>query len=213
MEAKRMCQYCYRWFPNGKSLGGHMKSHLSLTYARGSSAAGTSTKPKKKRRAPPPSTGGDFKCKECGKGFQSLRAYWGHMRWHQLVQNDSNRNINIDENSREDAKMTHAAHMLVALSRTECFCYDFPHVNSEEKLPHVCLVCRKIFSTGQALGGHMRAHMPPVPQGTSKTRAFEEQPELGIDLNVEPSEFTGENETSDEVAVSEDDDDDEDASF
>ncbi|XP_078178690.1 zinc finger protein AZF1-like [Carex rostrata] len=203
-----MCKYCRRWFPNGKSLGGHMKSHLSLTYPKGTPGAGTSSPPQKKRKAPlSSSTREEFKCKECGKGFLCWRSYWGHMRWHQLRQNDSNNNIDINENASEDAEINHAAHMLVALSKMKCSCNFFPCANvdqekfglEEMERKHECPVCRKIFSTGQALGGHMRAHMPTVPHGAGKTRVLEERPELGFDLNVEPPEDTSQ--PSDEVVV------------
>lgn len=214
---KRKCNHCNRWFPNGKSLGGHMKSHLSLTNPKGTpGAGGTSSKPQKKRKAPliSSSTGEEedheYKCKVCGKGFQCWRSYLGHIRWHQLPQDDDSNNdmnITIYENASDEVDIIqHAARMLVALSRMECSCDYFPHVNVEEKKEkHECPVCHRIFSSGKALGGHKRAHMPPVPgDDAGKSKVLQKKLELGFDLNVEPPEDSDQP-SDDEVVAWEDD--------
>ncbi|KAL8518550.1 hypothetical protein ACS0TY_009783 [Phlomoides rotata] len=105
-ESRFVCKLCNKKFPCGKSLGGHMRSHVVANSAefhekvefnqkRGSSfledetklgetGYGLREKPKKTRRVvdsklplPP-----DQVCKQCGKGFQSLKALCGHMACH-----------------------------------------------------------------------------------------------------------------------------------
>ncbi|MED6219820.1 hypothetical protein PIB30_039296 [Stylosanthes scabra] len=118
---KHVCKFCSRSFPCGRSLGGHMRSHVingdidhhhynnkflassSSTTAEkikkmlsssssiennntgiGSEGYGLRENPKKTWRLTD-STSEDTSllfCKDCGKGFQSWRALFGHMKCH-----------------------------------------------------------------------------------------------------------------------------------
>ncbi|KAL0442155.1 UNVERIFIED_CONTAM: Zinc finger protein ZAT9 [Sesamum radiatum] len=112
-ELKHMCKFCCKSFPCGRSLGGHMRSHLINAY---SSSSGQDKLPRKKL---PPLTKTDVSikdsgsigcglrenpkktskfpkiteedtllqkklCKECGKSFQSWKALFGHMKCHSV---------------------------------------------------------------------------------------------------------------------------------
>lgn len=111
---KHMCKLCNKSFPCGRSLGGHMRSHVI------NSAEHSQAKLHKKIKLPSPNNGAitnanasnsvdtagyglrenpkktckfkdsthedtlllDKLCKECGKGFQSWKALFGHMKCH-----------------------------------------------------------------------------------------------------------------------------------
>ncbi|KAI4335926.1 hypothetical protein L6164_014522 [Bauhinia variegata] len=115
-EFKHVCKFCSKSFPCGRSLGGHMRSHITNVSAEteeklltkklsslnksGSntikggetgSEAGTNTgydlreKRKKSWRLADSSADTsllDKLCKECGKGFHSWKALFGHMKCH-----------------------------------------------------------------------------------------------------------------------------------
>ncbi|XP_059644549.1 zinc finger protein ZAT4-like [Cornus florida] len=121
-ELKHVCKFCNKSFPCGRSLGGHMRSHVINSaetddgklnkkklssvkddgnYANGDSGfeGGTNTgyglreNPKKTCRFADSSEDTllqDKFCKECGKGFQSWKALFGHMKCHsQRVSNST----------------------------------------------------------------------------------------------------------------------------
>ncbi|KAI4328526.1 hypothetical protein L6164_020874 [Bauhinia variegata] len=122
-ERKFVCKYCNKKFPCGKSLGGHIRTHMNEHSAQnhneekrnadrikfdasrkrkkdlGSEAAaaaaaaadagnyiyGLRENPKKTMRFVHSNTGTLHQekfCKECGKGFPSLKALCGHMACH-----------------------------------------------------------------------------------------------------------------------------------
>ncbi|KAK6133638.1 hypothetical protein DH2020_032548 [Rehmannia glutinosa] len=106
-ELRFVCKLCNKKYPCGKSLGGHMRSHVVansaefeekfekisslvnyeskiVNYENGQSSYGLRENPRKTWRA----TDSSFPfpqekiCKQCGKGFQSLKALCGHMACH-----------------------------------------------------------------------------------------------------------------------------------
>ncbi|KAK9051026.1 hypothetical protein SSX86_027651 [Deinandra increscens subsp. villosa] len=104
-ELRFVCKLCDKRYPSGKSLGGHMRSHViaaaaTATAANSSesdekfstlmmdgnpSSYGLRENPKKTWRAVGSSTfsfPNERICKQCGKGFQSLKALCGHMACH-----------------------------------------------------------------------------------------------------------------------------------
>ncbi|CAI9754081.1 unnamed protein product [Fraxinus pennsylvanica] len=118
---KHMCKFCSKSFPSGRSLGGHMRSHLinissdeklmkkklpPLTSVKSSSEIVYELleNPKKKKKNEFLKASNDEKdclfkdriCKECGKSFQSWKALFGHMKCHSV----NGRNIaSVDEES------------------------------------------------------------------------------------------------------------------
>ncbi|KAJ0492337.1 putative transcription factor C2H2 family [Helianthus annuus] len=94
-EVRFECKLCDKRFPSGKSLGGHMRSHVLAAAAANSvelddnlnsNSYGLRENPKKSWRASSSSSTlplpNERICKQCGKGFQSLKALCGHMAFH-----------------------------------------------------------------------------------------------------------------------------------
>ncbi|XP_071687313.1 uncharacterized protein [Rutidosis leptorrhynchoides] len=147
---KHMCKFCNKCYPCGRSLGGHMRSHVinstdhqKMKLSSFENNGGTSIKnnnnnevingssnsndlgyelrkdPKKTPKAVINGTSSsndvavlDKICKECGKGFQSWKALFGHMKCHSdKISNAKISNSNQDSwigqssNKNSDAKI------------------------------------------------------------------------------------------------------------
>ncbi|KAL1198368.1 Zinc finger protein ZAT9 [Cardamine amara subsp. amara] len=106
-ERKFVCKYCSKRFPCGKSLGGHIRTHmnensldsdedesnkLKIDENGGQSSYGLRENPKKNKRFVDHRQMMALKqqqqqqqllyCRECGKGFVSSKALCGHMACH-----------------------------------------------------------------------------------------------------------------------------------
>ncbi|OIW18510.1 hypothetical protein TanjilG_13262 [Lupinus angustifolius] len=128
VKQQYMCKFCSKCFPCGRSLGGHVRAHITNL----SSSADTEDKEKEKvvgseagttintgyglRENPKKtwriadSTSEDTLltlttekfCRECGKGFQSWKALFGHMKCHtdkERVSNNNNNSLVEDQDS------------------------------------------------------------------------------------------------------------------
>ncbi|CAK9148001.1 unnamed protein product [Ilex paraguariensis] len=117
-ELKHVCKLCTKSFPCGRSLGGHMRSHVinsvetdeklskeklssvnngGINAKTDTTSYGLRENPKKKFRFADSSEDTllhDKLCKECGKGFQSWKALFGHMKCHSNKVSNS-----LEENS------------------------------------------------------------------------------------------------------------------
>ncbi|KAK7388888.1 hypothetical protein VNO78_23715 [Psophocarpus tetragonolobus] len=120
-ELKHACKFCGKSFPCGRSLGGHMRSHITNLSSDGkeklptrklssslnnggdkdseaaeatNAAYGLRENPKKTWRISDYSGEDalvfDKFCKECGKGFPSWKALFGHMKCHSEKERVSN---------------------------------------------------------------------------------------------------------------------------
>ncbi|KAK6918588.1 hypothetical protein RJ641_017010 [Dillenia turbinata] len=91
---------------------------------------------------------GKYKCDLCNKVFKSYQALGGHRASHKKI------------------KLTTTA------TKTETVCQkqinEEREINLAEKKIHECPICFRVFSSGQALGGHKRSHVI-VAASTSTT--------------------------------------------
>ncbi|KAG7037136.1 Zinc finger protein ZAT9, partial [Cucurbita argyrosperma subsp. argyrosperma] len=118
-EFKHLCKLCNRSFPCGRSLGGHMRSHLIESQAETGEnlkkmklvdkflGAGVSDgyslrkNPKKTCRLAEFSAEDRF-CRECGKSFQSWKALFGHMKCHSIETERVSSNLEFEGHSDDD---------------------------------------------------------------------------------------------------------------
>ncbi|XP_057502547.1 zinc finger protein ZAT9-like [Actinidia eriantha] len=105
-----------------------------------------------------------YKCETCFKVFKSYQALGGHRASHKKTQPNNNGNPTMASQSEPEIRNVGV---------------------SEEKI-HECPVCFRVFSSGQALGGHKRSH---VLNGSNATSFSHSKPPLKsgetlIDLNL-----------------------------
>ncbi|CAL5331377.1 unnamed protein product [Camellia sinensis] len=81
-----------------------------------------------------------YKCETCHKVFRSYQALGGHRASHKKARAHNNGVLN----------QTHEASLEVVENR---------NVGVSEGKIHECPVCYRVFSSGQALGGHKRSHV------------------------------------------------------
>ncbi|KAK4434983.1 Zinc finger protein ZAT2 [Sesamum alatum] len=111
---------------------------------------------------------GLFQCKACKKVFNSHQALGGHRASHKKVKgcfaaksdglnedesNNNNNNNNVDDDSIQE---DHESFTPTESDATR----PMSTISTTRKRPkmHECSVCRRVFSSGQALGGHKRCH-------------------------------------------------------
>ncbi|KAJ8560561.1 hypothetical protein K7X08_022421 [Anisodus acutangulus] len=108
-ELKHVCKFCNKSFPSGRSLGGHMRSHLinspfdhtkkTSKFAKSSEDTLLTNKNKI--------------CKECGKSFQCWKALFGHMKCHS--DKVSSINSTMEEEDSWNNDLNHAIHKQVIM--------------------------------------------------------------------------------------------------
>ncbi|CAG7867751.1 unnamed protein product [Brassica rapa] len=142
-----------------------------------------------------------FQCKACKKVFASHQALGGHRASHKKVKgcfasqdkeeeeeedeykedDDEEEEDDDAEEEEEEDKPTAAAH-IIARKRSNA---------------HECTVCHRVFSSGQALGGHKRCHwltpstylrMTPLHDSSTVRSQALDQPSL--DLNLACQEYS-----------------------
>lgn len=95
-------------------------------------------------------------CKTCNRRFPSFQALGGHRASHKKPKDDN-----------------HCSHMSTALSlqlsNRASFCASN---NAKTNKVHECSICGAEFSSGQALGGHMRRHRAFIGNNTITSTAL-----------------------------------------
>lgn len=131
-----------------------------------------------------------FKCSTCDKCFPSHQALGGHRSSHNKLR------VNI-QNTADGSYPFAVSHEIHASSSSQLLkSNENGGVDGSMVVEniHQCQTCKKIFPTGQALGGHKRCHWP-VP--SNQVAASEDEEEetgmadrkvLDFDLNCEPPE-------------------------
>ncbi|KAL3537039.1 hypothetical protein ACH5RR_000405 [Cinchona calisaya] len=119
---------------------------------------------------------GKYRCEDCNKVFRSYQALGGHRASHKrikaLISNYSTEEPGVGkmETGEEDAIANNAV---------------FSSVIVEEKKMHECPVCYRVFSSGQALGGHKRSHVMGAAAAATPAKSFSSRiGETLIDLNL-----------------------------
>lgn len=108
---------------------------------------------------------GMFECKACKKVFNSHQALGGHRASHKKVKGCfAAKHDDLDESLVEEDVITHDEFLVptkspAALSFENASYSPFAVPSSRRKSKvHECSICHRVFSSGQALGGHKRCH-------------------------------------------------------
>ncbi|XP_023538673.1 zinc finger protein ZAT9-like [Cucurbita pepo subsp. pepo] len=108
---------------------------------------------------------GNYKCETCNKVFRSYQALGGHRASHKKIK------VSVTyENPQLTTEQENAGTTTMA-----------------ERKIHECPVCFRVFSSGQALGGHKRSHVTGFSSANSRIPAKKFSDSL-IDLNL-PAPF------------------------
>ncbi|PKA65889.1 Zinc finger protein ZAT9 [Apostasia shenzhenica] len=120
--------------------------------------------------------GSRYQCPSCKKTFHSYQALGGHRASHKRIKGCCLLD-NVGGTGSENTSFEHPA----AVEESD--------LGSKKKSRiHECLICGKIFSSGQALGGHKRSHL--ASSGTEQTSLIQQQAAAGsevadlLDLNL-----------------------------
>nr|GMD73601.1 zinc finger protein ZAT5-like [Ipomoea batatas] len=108
---------------------------------------------------------GVYECKTCNRSFPSFQALGGHRASHKkpkLMDHEQHHYDHYHYELKKQSPPPPQAPLSAAQSN-----------GGSSKLAkiHECSICRAEFSSGQALGGHMRRHRPPAPINTAAAKA------------------------------------------
>ncbi|KAL4311102.1 hypothetical protein GQ457_01G050440 [Hibiscus cannabinus] len=109
---------------------------------------------------------GVFECKACKKVFNSHQALGGHRASHKKVKGCFAARLDHIDNTQVDDDHEVITHEeILPTKSTSTFHFDqetstpLPASTSKKKSKvHECSICHRVFSSGQALGGHKRCH-------------------------------------------------------
>lgn len=110
------------------------------------------------------SKGGLFECKACKKVFNSHQALGGHRASHKKVKGCyAAKQDQLDDNIMADEDVITHDEFFPSKSQHSSFQYDQGSTmgggsSRRKSKVHECTICHRVFSTGQALGGHKRCH-------------------------------------------------------
>lgn len=123
---------------------------------------------------------GIFKCKTCNKNFPSYQALGGHRTSHKRLKSTA---VEVDD--AVTTTTTTTATMKISLSTfTNNASGDV--IGAVKSKVHECSICGLEFSSGQALGGHMRRHrsLLATPGQVKRQNISKEEGRFGLDLDL-----------------------------
>ncbi|KAI3686540.1 hypothetical protein L1987_80219 [Smallanthus sonchifolius] len=110
-----------------------------------------------------------FECVTCNKSFYSHQALCGHKASHQKLKREFDaeiqNEIEIEHKPMLDCDLTIKEYdSRTSKDHQESSSFNLDHVGSLKKKKvvlgaHECPICLKVFTSGQALGGHKRSHL------------------------------------------------------
>ncbi|XP_039068480.1 zinc finger protein ZAT9-like [Hibiscus syriacus] len=131
---------------------------------------------------------GAFECKACKKVFNSHQALGGHRASHKKVKGCFAARLDNDHNGRDDSLADHDYTEFFSTSKTK-------------SKVHECSICHRVFSSGQALGGHKRCHLitsnPPADHTPSLIKFQRYQDNIKKIQQTHRSSFIGDSEKLD----------------
>ncbi|KAJ9171232.1 hypothetical protein P3X46_014623 [Hevea brasiliensis] len=128
---------------------------------------------------------GMFECKACKKVFNSHQALGGHRASHKKVKGCFAARLDqgLDDNLADEDVITHEEFFPTKTTST----FQFDHgsnaplasTSKRKSKVHECSICHRVFSSGQALGGHKRCHWitsnSPDASSLAKFHQFQDQ--------------------------------------
>ncbi|XP_016483854.1 zinc finger protein ZAT5 [Nicotiana tabacum] len=119
-----------------------------------------------------------YECKTCNRTFPSFQALGGHRTSHKKAKTivEEKKSTADSENHdrqylQEEEKLNKIITPTQIVNKGN---YSHGNLNSKPKI-HECSICGAEFSSGQALGGHMRRHRPPPTiTATNSTKVTDE---------------------------------------
>lgn len=146
-----------------------------------------------------------YQCKTCNRCFPSFQALGGHRASHKkpkaTVTYEEKRHVSVQEKyfqfDEGDDNTTlslqiRSGDIHVTTTTTTTASYNTPTITNKSRV-HECSICGAEFSSGQALGGHMRRHRPIMMTTTSSSNGRSGHDEeakkkprtvLSLDLNL-----------------------------
>ncbi|WOL09905.1 hypothetical protein Cni_G18658 [Canna indica] len=116
-----------------------------------------------------------YECKTCSKCFPSFQALGGHRTSHKKPRLTA-------ANAAEEKKLALGDDVLqMSVNSVSKAVANGSHANAKPKV-HECSICGSEFSSGQALGGHMRRHRPLAVAESHEAK--KEKSFLSLDLNL-----------------------------
>ncbi|KAE9467196.1 hypothetical protein C3L33_00895, partial [Rhododendron williamsianum] len=129
-----------------------------------------------------------FECTTCNKAFHSYQALGGHRASHKKTKGCCfSSKIDGSENSIETENISLIKNEeLIEQQEAKNSCVVVSK-NKDKKGAHECPICFRVFSSGQALGGHKRSHLIAEAKSSNQTVVIQKPiPEIRdlLDLNL-----------------------------
>ncbi|CAI9762095.1 unnamed protein product [Fraxinus pennsylvanica] len=115
-----------------------------------------------------------YQCKTCNRCFPSFQALGGHRASHKKPKTTT-----LEENVLQISN-DHGTNLSFQVSR----CGDLCSPENNKSRVHECSICGAEFTSGQALGGHMRRHRPMPNHDQDSLKAKKSRNLLSLDLNL-----------------------------